>query len=64
MQRFDDYGWKEDDPAGKVEPGKLPLFVGGLWPSRFDSREKHPLFSINGVGRTLEPPYLILALEV
>lgn len=64
MQRVDDYGWKEENPAEMFEPGK-PLLVGGNWPNEsFDRSKVHPLFSLNGVGRTLKPPYLILAMEV
>lgn len=61
MQSFDDYGWKEEKA---FDPGKLSL-AGGNWPKGvYDRKATHPLFSINGAGRTLEPPYLILAMEV
>ncbi len=64
MRSSNDFDWKEREPAGMNELGKPPLLTGGAWPSQFDSPKRHPLFSIDGVGRTIEPPYLILAMGV
>ena len=61
MKNYDDYGW-EKGPTAIVEPGKL--LIGGLWPNRLHSPEKHPILSINDVRQTIEPPYLTLAMEV
>ncbi|MDE7262361.1 MAG: hypothetical protein K2N78_09965 [Oscillospiraceae bacterium] len=61
MKNYDGYSWEKRSTA-IVEPGK-PI-IGGFGSNRFDSPEKHPLLSINNVGRTIEPPYLILAMEV
>lgn len=64
MQQFGDYGWKEGNHVETLEPGK-PLLVGGNWTREpHDRKAVHPLLSLNGTGRTLKPPYLILAMEV